>query len=146
MLRCRFMKRESAAAQGVDEEVRRLLALLDDLIRLSKRSQRDLEREFGFGNGVLSKILSGRISPKLQHALLIAKGLGLSPAEFFALAYPDRKRTEEHPLVRQLKAAEGWQLEKPAPASAPLPPIPDDEQLDRRIEAVVERVLQRRGA
>jgi transcriptional regulator with XRE-family HTH domain len=143
------MKRESAAVQAVDEEVTRLLALLDDLIRLSKRSQRDLEREFGFGNGVLSKILSGQISPKLQHALLIAYGLGLAPAEFFALAYADRKRTEEPPLVRQLKAAEGWQLGEPAPVSAsvpPMPPMPDDEQLDRRIEAAVERVLKRRGA
>jgi transcriptional regulator with XRE-family HTH domain len=140
--------RESAAVQAVDEEVRRLLELLDGLIRLSKRSQRELEREFGFGNGVLSKILSGRISPKLQHALLIAKGLGLAPADFFALAYPDRKRTEEHPLVRQLKAAEGWQLGERAPVpEEPVPaPGPDDEQLDRRIEAAVERVLQRRGA
>jgi transcriptional regulator with XRE-family HTH domain len=139
--------RESAAVQAVDEEVRRLLELLDGLIRLSKRSQRELEREFGFGNGVLSKILSGRISPKLQHALLIAKGLGLAPADFFALAYPDRKRTEEHPLVRQLKAAEGWQVGERASVPEPVPaPVPDDEQLDRRIEAAVERVLQRRGA
>jgi transcriptional regulator with XRE-family HTH domain len=130
------MRRENAAVQATDEEVKRLLALLDSLVRLSKRSQRELEREYGFGNGVLSKILSGRINPKLQHALLIAKGIGLTPAEFFAIAYPDRpKRLEEIPLVALLHGAEGRPREEK----------PGDE-LDERILAAIERALKERAS
>ena len=131
------MDRENAAVQAADDEAKRLVALLDSLVRLSKRSQRELEREFGFGNGVLSKILSGQISPKLQHALLIAIGLGMTPADFFEVAYPDLRRIRNrHPLAQKLRATEGWTVHEG----------PVDDELDERIEAAVERALQRRNA
>ena len=84
----------------------------------------------------LSRRLSGQISPKLQHALLIAIGLGMTPADFFEVAYPDlRGSRTRHPLAQKLKAAEGWTVHQG----------PVDDELDERIEAAVERALQRRN-
>src|SRR4051812_47270063 len=81
--------------ETADQEARRLVHLLADLVRISGRSLRSLEEELGMGSSVMSKILNGVIRPQLSYVLLIAPAIGISPAEFFQLAYT--KKMPLHP-------------------------------------------------
>ena len=124
-----------AAAKKVDEEVRRLVALLANLVRLSKRSMRSIEEELNYGSSVVSKFLNGGIRPSLDTVLAIAGALGVTPAEFFALAYP-QKNPIKSPIVQQVLETEGLIVggESGLPA-----------ELDARIESVVRRTLAKLG-
>ncbi len=62
------------------------------------------------GSSVMSKILSGVIRPQLSYVLLIAAAIGISPAEFFQLAYT--KRMPLHPLGRRLLESRGETVEE----------------------------------
>ena len=81
-------RQESEAVAAAEVEARRLMELLAARVRLSKRSMRSLEAELGLSSSVMSKILSGVIRPQLSYLLMIAAVIGVSPEEFFALAYP----------------------------------------------------------
>lgn len=114
-----------------EREAKRLVDLLTRLIRLSGRSLRSLEEELGLGSSVLSKILNGVIRPQLGYVLMICSALGVPPAQFFRLAYPDAGPAG--PLVEQFLEAEGRKrLEKEEKA-------PDD--LDARVREALFRVL-----
>jgi transcriptional regulator with XRE-family HTH domain len=96
--------------EAADQEARRLVELLGRLVKLSGRSLRSLEEELGMGSSVLSKILNGVIRPQLSYVLLIAGALGVSPAQFFQLAYP--RKTAVHPLVQKVWEATGEVMEE----------------------------------
>jgi len=98
--------------QEADREARRLIGLLRRLVRLSNRSLRSMEDELGLGSSALSKILNGGIRPQLGTVLLLAETLGMTPAQFFQLAY--REKAPIHPLAQQMMEAEGIPVEEEA--------------------------------
>ena len=101
--------------EAADQEARRLIDLLSRLVKMSGRSLRSMEDDLGMGSSVMSKILNGVIRPQLSYVILIAGALGLSPADFFQLAYP--KKTAGNPLVRKYREATGEvEEEEQAPA------------------------------
>jgi transcriptional regulator with XRE-family HTH domain len=90
-------------SDDIDLDTRRLAGLLDQLVRLSKRSRRSLEADLGLGSAGLSKILKGTIRLQFSHVQSVLAALQVDPYDFFRLAY-DRRRLEESPLIEQLRA------------------------------------------
>jgi len=123
--------------KSAEEEAARLMRLLARLVRLSKKSMRTLGAELDLGSSMVSKILTGVVRPQLSYLLMFAKAVGVSPEEFFSLAYRLKKRPT-NALVKELLEAEG------------VPDAEDPEllrvsqaQLDQMVEAAVRRSLQR---
>jgi transcriptional regulator with XRE-family HTH domain len=56
-------------------------------MRLSKLSQRELERRLGWTNGTLSRIFNGKTALQYGHILAILQVLDLSPGRFFEIVY-----------------------------------------------------------
>src|SRR3954471_16288155 len=80
---------KTAAKVAGHEEARRLVELLRNLMRDAGLSARALERKLGLGSdgSTVIKFLSGAMRPSLLYLLMILTELGLTPAEFFELAY-----------------------------------------------------------
>ena len=72
------------------QEVRRLLEVLETLMRMLGVSYREVERRLELKHGTVSRLLNGKIEAKLEVVLGVAKALGLEYEELFAFAYPDR--------------------------------------------------------
>jgi transcriptional regulator with XRE-family HTH domain len=73
-----------------EHEVRRLLDVLDTLMRMLDVSYREIERRLELKHGTVSRLLSGKIEAKLEVVLGVARALGLEYEELFAFAYPDQ--------------------------------------------------------
>jgi transcriptional regulator with XRE-family HTH domain len=91
---------------------------------------RSVEAELGLGSSVVSKVLSGAIRPQISYVLMIARAIGLSPDEFFHLAYPKKLRTIS-PLLQQALEVEGLSGDEGEALA----------DLDARIEAAVRRAM-----
>jgi len=87
-------------------------------------------------SSMISKILNCRVRVQLGYLLLIAGMLGLTPEDFFGLAYPRNKR-RANPLVEELLEIEG----APSPEAAAF--VVTQEEVDRMAEAAIRRSLQR---
>jgi cyanate lyase len=72
----------------IQEEIHRLIEVLRVAMRLLDVSNRDIEKKLGLSYGYLSRLFAGTIELKVEHGLQIVEVLGLTPAEFFHIAYP----------------------------------------------------------
>jgi transcriptional regulator with XRE-family HTH domain len=130
----------------VDAEIRRYGKVLEAVVKLSDLSTRELERRLDLGGGTLNRIFTGKIDLKLRHILLVLEVVGMKPERFFQLACAQPAPGDDagSPLAAEILESFqrfGYSIGRP-PA-----PLPDrqlsDEELDRRIEAALERVLGR---
>lgn len=105
-----------------ETEVTRLTALLRDAIKLSKISNRSVERQLGLSSGYLSRLFAGVMELRVQHILEICGAIGFPPGEFFKAAYPTdgQDGENEDPAAGKLRQA----LERLHPASDLNPPKP----------------------
>jgi transcriptional regulator with XRE-family HTH domain len=121
------------------EELDRLLLVLRTVIRLVGLSLGEIGRRLDMAPPHLSRLFRGSIELKVEHVLAISRALGLSPAEFFELAYPRRPDPPSesskaiHKLLRNMLPIEreGW----PSAAIA-------EEALQGKIQESVRRALQ----
>ncbi|MFY9823543.1 MAG: helix-turn-helix transcriptional regulator [Thermoanaerobaculia bacterium] len=97
-----------------EEETLRLGQVLKALAKSREKSIRSLEQKMEVADGIFYKVLNGKITMQMRHLLMIVEALGMSPAEFFAAAYPKTAR--------------------------PAPKAPKDEE-DDELETRVRRVL-----
>lgn len=67
-----------------------------------KISQRSLEREYGWGHGYLSNVLSGRLDLKLKTLFQVLAAFELTPSEFFA-EIEEREQWEESRKKRKAR-------------------------------------------
>jgi len=115
------------------DEVQRILDLLDHAIHLSRRSRREIERTLGLGQGYLGSLLKGRIELKVRHVYVLARELGLDPLSFFTQA--QASTSKESVWLQQLGA--------PAEASAvPAEPAEEVPLTRSEIEDLVRRTLR----
>jgi transcriptional regulator with XRE-family HTH domain len=84
----------------MDPETQRLITILRTTMRILGVTNRDIERKLGLSASYLSRLYSGGIELKAEHLIHIPRAMGLEPAEFFHLAYPQRSqpgsRAAEH--------------------------------------------------
>jgi hypothetical protein len=137
----------------VDDDIRRMAKVLEAVVKLSDFSTRELERRLELGGGTLNRLFSGKIDLKLRHVLLVLEVVGMKPERFFQLACT-RPADDDEGEAASLLAAEilesfqrfGYSIGRPGQAAAAPPnrQLSDDE-LDRRIEAALERVMGKAG-
>lgn len=75
------------SVMGNEAESARLLELLREKVRLSRRSHRDLERELGLGHGTIGNLFRGRTELRLRHLAMLGRALGFDPVELLLEAY-----------------------------------------------------------
>jgi transcriptional regulator with XRE-family HTH domain len=130
----------------VDAEIRRYGKVLEAVVKLSDLSTRELERRLDLGGGTLNRIFTGKIDLKLRHILLVLEVVGMKPERFFQLASARPAPGDEAGSSLAAEILESFQRFGYSIGRPPAP-LPDrqlsDEELDRRIEAALERVLGR---
>lgn len=122
------------------EEVERLIRVLTTAMRILDISNREVERRLNLSPSYLSRLFNGLIELRAEHLLAISRAIGLKPAEFFYLAYPKRPEPPSD-AAQQLRKV----LQELAPTPAPSPPRTSDEELEKKIQAAVQRHLDGSG-
>ena len=126
-----------------EEEVARLTSLLRDAIKLSKTSNRAVERQLGLSSGYLSRLFAGVMELRVQHILDICRVISFSPGEFFRAAYPTPDG-QEGPGTKLRQALERLHPvnDNERPAKKPDPPAAEAAQPETRInEEDMEKML-----
>lgn len=127
-------------------EIRRILDLLKNSMRLLGMTNRDIERQKGWSSSYLSRLFSGAIELKYEHILDICEVMGLEPAEFFQMAYggPDQAPPSEAAL-KLYKSIQIFMPSRPAGAApaAETPREPQAEMDEEKIERLLAKALRR---
>lgn len=121
----------------VHEEVQRLIQVLRVAMRILDVSNRDVEKKLNLSYGYLSRLFSGAIELKVEHILQIVDVLGLTPAEYFQLAYPRKTSPPSESAARMRAILDGF---------GPIMPEerpPAGEVGAAELEKTVSRVLQK---
>lgn len=126
---------------NAQDEVHRLLHVLRVAMRILEVTNRDIEKKMGLSYGYLSRLFAGNIELKVEHVLLISEILGLTPAEFFQLAYPRKTVPPTESAVRMQAILDGIgsvapEERPPAPAAAEM----SSDQLDQVVAAVLRKL------
>ena len=124
----------------IQEETQRLLQVLRVAMRILDVSNRDIEKALGLSYGYLSRLFSGSIELKVEHIFQILGVLGLTPAEYFNLAYP-RKPSPPSEASRRMRAIlDGFGPITPEER----PPAGDlsTEELEKLVSRTVQKLLR----
>ena len=123
----------------VQEEIQRLLYVLRVAMRILDVSNREVEKSLGLSYGYLSRLFSGSIELKVEHILQILDVLGLTPSEFFQLAYPRRPSPPSESASRLRSILEG--LGPLPPEERPAPKEMTAEELETVVSKVLRKIL-----
>lgn len=123
----------------IQEEIQRLLQVLRVAMRILDVSNRDIEKALGLSYGYLSRLFSGAIELKVEHILQILEVLGLTPAEFFQLAYP-RKAAPSESALRMRAILDGFG--PIAPEERPPAPELSSEEIEKTVSRVLQKMLR----
>ena len=130
-----------------DEEVARLRSLLRDAIKLSKRSNRDVEKALGLSGGYLSRLFAGVMDLRVEHILAICAVIEFPPAEFFRAAYPPRDGEDprgsklQQALSRLHPASQPEEPPKAQPSEAAAATKPNEEEIERMLLSALRKLL-----
>jgi hypothetical protein len=96
--------------------------------------------------GYLSRLFHGAVELKMEHILLIAREIGLHPAEFFHLAYPQPPARPSEASARLRAALEGFRPAPPAAVAGEAPAArPSQEEIERMMMASLRKLLSELG-
>lgn len=128
-------------------EILRILDLLRTLIRILGLSNREIERRAGFSPSYLSRLFGNYLELKYEHVLEISRALGITPREFFELAYPDNAEASTESMKRIRGVLQNMQPARPVPIEAPPKAAPglSAEEVERRIQEALRQVFQELG-
>lgn len=130
------MEKEAAEPdEPQPEEVERILGLIGDEIRRSRRSQRAIERALRVSQGYLGSLLRGRIKLKVAHLYQLGRELGFEPAALLIRAAPP---LDPESVARELET----RPEPPVPLGAVAPPM-TREEIEELVQAAVRQELAR---
>jgi hypothetical protein len=131
-----------------EKEVRRVLDLLETVVRTSGSPRAELDHRLGQSVGYLSRIFGEKIDLKARHIYEILALVGMDPADFYHLAYPRRAGGGAvagggggvpFELIESFQRL-GYRVTPAEPALQLTP-----EQLDRRIQDAVRQALAEGG-
>jgi transcriptional regulator with XRE-family HTH domain len=126
-------------------EILRILDLLRTLIRILGLSNREIERRAGFSPSYLSRLFGNYLELKYEHVLEISRALGITPREFYELAYPDSAETPTESMKRIRNVLQNMQPSRPVETSPKPVPGLSAEEVERRIQEALRQVFQDLG-
>lgn len=119
------------------EHEEHLARALKHVIRASDYSARAIERELGMSGGYVSRLTSGRLELKMSNLFDILDVLGLTPNEFFSIAFPLRPG-EASSLMKRLRELSP----PPEPAGGrSVEPDAGDGEMERKVMDALRKVL-----
>lgn len=130
-----------------DEEVARLRSLLRDAIKLSKHSNRDVEKALGLSGGYLSRLFAGVMDLRVEHILAVCQVIGFPPAEFFRAAYPLREREDprgsklQQALASLHPTSQPEEASKAEPSETAATTRPNEEEIERMLLSALRKLL-----
>lgn len=127
-----------------NDEILRILDLLRTLIRILGLSNREIERRAGFSPSYLSRLFGNYLELKYEHILEISRALGISPREFFELAYPDAGEPPTDSMKKIRQVLQKMQPSRPPEPAKPAPGL-SAEDVERRIQEALRQVFQDLG-
>ena len=119
------------------DEVRRVLDVLQTLMRMLAVSNREVERRLGLQHGTVGRFFTGQIEAKLEVVLGVTRALGLEYEELFAIAYPGRTRPESEAGRRIQAMLEDLRPQNRA-ARAPVEPTELFDDVKRAVREILE--------
>lgn len=120
-------------------EVRRVLDVLQTLMRMLAVSNREVERRLELQHGTVSRLLNGQIEAKLEIVLGVARALGLEYEELFAIFYPSRLAPKpESEAARKIRSMLEDLQPQPAKAKAQV----DSGELFEDVKRAVREILE----
>ena len=124
----------------IQDETHRLLELLRVAMRILGFTNRDVEKALGLSYGYLSRLFSGSIELKVEHIFQILGVLGLTPAEYFHLAYPRKPSppSEASNRMRSILDGFGPVTREERPPSVNLSP----EELEQLVTETLRKMLR----
>ena len=126
-------------------EILRILDLLRTLIRILGLSNREIERRAGFSPSYLSRLFGNYLELKYEHVLEISRALGITPREFFELAYPDSAETPTESMKRIRNVLQNMQPSRPVETPPKPAPGLSAEEVERKIQEALRQVFQDLG-
>ncbi|HEV7505381.1 MAG TPA: helix-turn-helix domain-containing protein [Thermoanaerobaculia bacterium] len=128
------------------DEVRRVLDVLQTLMRMLAVSNREVERRLELQHGTVSRLLNGQIEAKLETVLGVARALGLEYEELFAIAYPGRPvPAPESDAARKIRAMLEDLRPQPAKAKAQVDPAELFHDVKRAVREIMEERAMESG-
>lgn len=124
------------------DEAERLIRVLTTAMRILDISNREIEKRLDLSPSYLSRLFNGLIELRVEHVLSISRAIGLKPAEFFHLAYPKRS---DPPSEAALQLRRVLQELQPPPPAPPPSASSRDEEIERKIQETVHRILGELG-
>lgn len=118
-------------------EVERLIRVLTTAMRILDLSNREIEKRLHLSPSYLSRLFNGLIELRVEHLLGISRAIGLTPAEFFHLAYPKRPEPPSEAALELRRVLQELQPPPPPPSS----PILREDEIERKIQETVQRLL-----
>ena len=127
------------------DEVARWLAVLRTSLRMLGKTNREIEQKLGVSYGYLSRLFAGTLDLKVEHVLDITAAMGLHPAEFFHLLYPQVPARSSEAATKLRSALQGFQ--PTASATAPEPPRqqPSQEEIERMMLTSLRKLFAELG-
>jgi len=117
--------------------VERLIRVLTTAMRILDLSNREIEKRLHLSPSYLSRLFNGLIELRVEHLLAISRAIGLTPAEFFYLAYPKRTDPPSEASVQLRRVLQ--ELQPPLPSQTQR-----EDELEKKIQETVQRILGER--
>lgn len=129
-----------------EEEVARITALLRDAIKLSKVSNREVERQLELSSGYLSRLFAGVMELRVQHVLDICTVIDFPPGEFFRAVYPPREGDDPHgsklrQALERLHPSPELEQSRAQPATPAEPDRPTEADVERLLMSALRKLL-----
>jgi len=127
----------------IDDDIRRYIVVLDELIGRSRLTKADVEHRLHWAKGRLTKLLQGTYELKVRHVLSVLDAINVDPLHFYALVHRSANPRRGGSLAESLISAFEAQGAQPQPLLLPI--TLTAEELDARIEQAVRRALDGAG-
>jgi transcriptional regulator with XRE-family HTH domain len=121
----------------MESQTAQLLKVLKSSISALGFTQKEVERRLDLSQGYLSRLFGGQIDLKVDHVVQIARVLQVDAEEIFRLAFPS---SQLEPTLQTRRLQETFGVNAPEPTPAAL------SEIEKDIERIVQRVLERRGS
>lgn len=109
------------------------------------KTNREIEQKLGVSYGYLSRLFAGTLDLKVEHVLEITSAMGLHPAEFFHLLYPQVPARSSEAATRLRSALQGFQSVASTAAPEPSRQQPTQEEIERMMMTSLRKLFAELG-